>query len=109
MTVHERRRLEMVERLGEVLGTEVTDTLLAYLPPHGERVATAPQIEQLRAETTGQTEQLRAETMAQFEYLRDEQRELRADVRELRRDLIWVTGGQFFALIAAVAAIVGLG
>lgn len=35
--------------------------------------------------------------------------ELRGDIRDLRRDLLRVTGAQFFALIAAVAAIVGLG
>jgi hypothetical protein len=35
--------------------------------------------------------------------------EVRTDMKELRRDLLRVTGAQFFALIAAVAAIVGLG
>ena len=41
--------------------------------------------------------------------LRDDMKELRGDMKELRRDLLRVTGAQFFALIAAVAAIVGLG
>ena len=41
--------------------------------------------------------------------LKEEMRELRGDMKELRRDLLRVTGAQFFALIAAVAAIVGLG
>ena len=38
----------------------------------------------------------------------DQLTELRTDMKELRHDLLRVTGAQFFALIAAVAAIVGL-
>ena len=41
--------------------------------------------------------------------LRGDMKEMRGDMKELRRDLLRVTGAQFFALIAAVAAIVGLG
>ncbi len=70
MTVDEGRRLEMFERLGDVLGVEVAETLLAHLPPHGEQVATAAQVEQLRADTTAQIQQLRLETTRQIEQLR---------------------------------------
>jgi hypothetical protein len=79
MAIDERRRLEMVERLSEMLGADVADTVLAHLPPHGEQVATAGQIdrleaaiERLRAETTEQIEQLRVETTRQIEQLRAE-------------------------------------
>ena len=50
MSVDERHRLEMFDRLIEILGADVAESLLAHLPPAGERVATAAQIDALRGE-----------------------------------------------------------
>ncbi len=117
MAVEERRRLEMFERLMEVLGVEVADTLLAHLPPQGERVATRDQVEHLRAETRDQVERLRAETRDQVEQVRTEVGQLRVEVdgklaslgNELRaswrRDLLLISVPQFLALMAILAGI----
>ncbi len=99
MTVDERRRLEMFERLGEVLGAEVAETVLAHLPPHGEQVATSAQVEQLRAETTSQIEQLRAEVHHLFE-LHEERMAAR-----WRRDLLTLAVPQFLVLLGIILSL----
>lgn len=91
MSVEERRRLEMLERLGEVLGADVADTVLAHLPPQGEQVATAAQVESHGAATTAQIEALRTDTTAQIEALRTD---TTAQIEALRTE----TAGQIDAL-----------
>ena len=62
-------------------------------------------------------ESIRWDQLVTQDHLRAELAVLRSDLRtemherfsELRRDLLKVTGAQFFALIAAVAALVALG
>jgi len=87
MTADERRRIMMVERLTEILGDEVTDTLLGYLPPPGKGVATAEQVEDLRRWTEEQftghrrsnEEQFRLQrawAQGRFDGLRDEMHHL---------------------------------
>ncbi len=95
MAVEERRRLEMFERLMEVLGGEVADTLLAHLPPQGERVATRDQVEQVRSEGG----QLRVEVDGRLASLGNE---LRAS---WRRDLLLIAVPQFLALMAILAGV----
>ncbi len=103
MAVEERRRLEMFERLMEVLGVEVADTWLAHLPPQGERVATRDQVERLRAELREQlgTEvgQLRVEVDGRLASLGNELR------TSWRRDLLLISVPQFLALMAILAGV----
>jgi hypothetical protein len=51
MVVDEGQRLRMVGRLHEVLGDDVADTLMGYLPPGGwAEVATKGDLAELRGE-----------------------------------------------------------
>ena len=106
MSVEERRRPEMFERLAEVLGGDVADTVLAHLPPHGERVATAAQIESLRADVEGlrsandqKVESLRAEMHHLFE-LQSERLAAR-----WRRDLLLLAVAQFLVLLGIIVSL----
>ena len=110
MSVEERRRLEMLERLGEVLGADVADTVLAHLPPQGEQVATAAQVESHRAGTRAQIEALRTETAAQIDALRTEMQhlcELQGErlAARWRRDLLLLAVPQFLVLLGIVVSL----
>ena len=132
MSVEERRRLEMFERLAEVLGADVADTVLAHLPPRGERVATAAQVEALRTATGQQIESLRTATEQQVEALRaasEQQVEsLRSDTKQQieslrtemhhlfevqgerlaarwRRDLLLLAVPQFLVLLGIIVSL----
>lgn len=121
MAIDERRRLEMFERLGEVLGIDVAETLLAHLPPHGERVATEGQVEQLRIATseqmvqfrasmTEQMDEFRASTEARFEETGAETRRLLElqDARltaSWRRDLLLLAAPQFLVLLGIILSL----
>lgn len=99
MSVEERRRLEMLERLAEVLGPDVADTMLAHLPPRGERVATAAQVESLRTATEQQVESLRTEMQHLFE--------LQAErlAARWRRDLLLLAVPQFLVLLGIIVSL----
>ena len=99
MSVEERRRLEMFERLVEVLGGDVADTVLAHLPPPGERVATAGQIDSLRADTNAQFASLRDEMHHLFE-LQGERL-----VARWRRDLLLLAVPQFLVLLGIILSL----
>jgi hypothetical protein len=72
MTVTERQRLELYERLGETLGRECAEVLMEYLPPVGwSDVARRSDLADVRTEVAG----------------------LRGDMhREMNRMLMWVVG-----------------
>lgn len=92
MSTEERRRLQMAERFTQTFGADVADTVLAHLPPTGEQVATAAQLEQVRAE-------LRTEMQQAFEL------QTQALTSAWRRDLLLVITGQFVALAGVLTAI----
>ena len=102
MMEDERRRIQLVDRLTELLGAEVTDTLLGHLPPQGAGVATAAQLEDVRRWAEAEFVELRRWTEAEFAAHRQwteaefsEVRRstdagldaLRGDVDQLRREL----------------------
>lgn len=99
MSVDERHRLEMFERLVEVLGADVAESLLAHLPPPGERVATAAQIDALRADTTAQIDALRGEMHHLFD-LHGERMAAR-----WRRDLLLLAVPQFLVLLGIILSL----
>ena len=121
MSMEERRRLDMLERLTEVVGADVADTVLAHLPPPGEGVVTAAQIESLRADSERRIESLRAETEWRIESLRadTEQRieSLRTEMHQLfelqgerlaarwRRNLLLLAVPQFLVLLGIVVSL----
>ena len=80
-------------RIEEVLGVDDTAALLDPLAqvPWG-RLATVDEVRQSELRLRELLERRLAEHQSQ-----------------IRRDLLLVTGGQFFALVAAVAAVLGLG
>jgi hypothetical protein len=102
VTVSERQRLELYERLGDTLGKEHAEVLMEYLPPVGwSDVARHRDIVELRGEMAS----LRGD-------LRTEIAELRAEMHDgLRRQTHWVIGaiGLATAITTSVAgAIAGL-
>ena len=99
MTADERRRIEMVDRLTEILGDEVADTLLGHLPPQGEGVATAEQVEDLRRWTEEQFTGLRGE----MHHLLDLQTERMTS--RWRRDLLLLAIPQFLVLLGIVVSL----
>jgi hypothetical protein len=65
VTVSERQRLELYERLGETLGKEHAEVLMDYLPPVGwNDVARRSDIDVLRAEMHSEIANLRIELHA---------------------------------------------
>lgn len=62
VTVSERQRLELYERLGETLGKEHAEVLMDYLPPVGwSDVARRHDVDLLRAELRTEMAELRTE------------------------------------------------
>ena len=111
-------------RIEEVLGMDDTAALLdplARVP--WDRLATVDDLERfatkddLRAFATKEDlerfptrEEVAAEVQQAELRLRELfERRLAEHQSQIRRDLLLVTGGQFFALVAAVAAVLGLG
>ena len=86
-----RRRIQLVDRLTELLGAEVTDTLLGHLPPQGAGVATAAQVEDVRRWAEAEFVELPRWTEAEFAEVRRSTDAgldaLRGDVDQLRREL----------------------
>ena len=78
----------MGDRLTEILGDEVTDTLLGHLPPQGQAVATAEQVEDLRGEMHHLSE-LQTERMT----------------ARWRRDLLLIAIPQFLVLLGIVVSL----
>ncbi len=117
MTADERRRIAMVDRLTEILGDEVTDTLLGHLPPQGKGVATAEQVEDLRRWTEEQFTGQRRWTEGRFDGLRGEMDQLRGEMHHLfelqtermtsrwRRDLLLLAIPQFLVLLGIVVSL----
>lgn len=99
MTADERRRIQMADRLTELLGDEVTDTLLGHLPPQGKGVATAEQVEDLRRWTEEHFTGLRAE----MHHLSDLQTERMSS--RWRRDLLLLAIPQFLVLLGIVVSL----
>ena len=88
MAIDEGRRLEMFERLRQILGHDVAETLLAHLPPPGERVATASQLDGLRADMHHQFELQEVRLSARW-----------------RRDLLMLAVPQFLVLVGVVVSL----
>ena len=98
MEIDEGRRLRMVERFREVLGSDVTDTVMSYLPPGGwAEVATKGDIAELRGEIAGLRGELRGEMGA-----------LRADMIRDNRYMFFGLIGVFTAYAAGLVAVVRL-
>ena len=84
MPVDERTRRVMTDGLVRALGEEVTDALMAHLPPVGwADVATKQDLEGLRVATKQDLEGLRVATTKDLEKLADR---LRADMADLRAE-----------------------
>jgi hypothetical protein len=102
-------------RIEEVIGVEDTAALLdplARVP--WDRLATVDDLERFATKEDLQgfvtREELAAELQKTELRLREHvERRLAEHQSQIRRDLLLVTGGQFFALVAAVAAVLGLG
>ena len=78
----------MADRLSEIRGDEVTDTLLGRLPPQGHGVAAARQVEDLRGEMHHLFE-LQTERMTS----------------RWRRDLLLLAIPQFLVLLGIVVSL----
>ena len=98
MTAAARRRIEMFDRLMELLGDEVADTLLGQLPPQGQRVATAEQVEDVRRWAEQRFNDLRDE----MHHLSDLQTGRMTSRR--RRDLLLLATPQFLVLLGIVVS-----
>ena len=110
MTADERRRIAMVDRLTEILGDEVTDTLLGHLPPQGKGVATAEQVEDLRRWTEEQFTGQRRWAEGRFDALHGEMHhlfELQTErmTSRWRRDLLLLAIPQFLVLLGIVVSL----
>ena len=96
MVIDEGQRLRMVGRLHEVLGDDVADTLMGYLPPGGwDEVATKSDLSELKSDLRTEMAGLRTELHTEMAGLRTELRtdmaglksDLRTEMAELRSDL----------------------
>ena len=110
MPADERRRIELVDRLTEILGDEVTDTLLGHLPPQGKGVATAEQVEDLRRWTEEQFTGQRRWAEGRFDALHGEMHhlfELQTErmTSRWRRDLLLLAIPQFLVLLGIVVSL----
>lgn len=74
MSVDERRRIELFERLVPLLGEEAATTMFELLPPPGVDAATKDDIVALRQSTSDDIAALRVATQH--------------DIAELRRDMV---------------------
>jgi hypothetical protein len=82
MSIDERKRHALYERLDEVLDAEHADALMELLPPVGwAEVATKHDLEALRIVTTQDIEALRTEMRAEFVDVRSEMQAEFVDVR----------------------------
>jgi ribosomal protein L29 len=81
MSIDERARLVLYQRLAEVLGTPEADTMMSYLPPQGwGEIATKGDLALLRADF----DSLRRELHAELAVVRAE---LRTEIAAVRSDL----------------------
>lgn len=81
MSIDERARLSLYQRLEAVLGTPEADTMMSYLPPQGwGEVATKGDLALLR----GDFDSLRREWHAELAVVRAE---IRAEIAAVRSDL----------------------
>jgi hypothetical protein len=99
VSVNERQRLELYERLGETLGKEHAEVLMEYLPPVGwNDVARRHDLDALRFELRAELAELRSG----LDGLRGEMH------REFRSQQMWLTttmlacSGAVLALVAFV-------
>jgi hypothetical protein len=116
MTVDERRRAQLFDRMSEALGDEAAGTMFEMLPPPDRDLATAHDVDRLGVELSGEMSELRGE----MSELRGEMSELRGEMSAVRSELISVfreeVHGAFvgqtriivFSLVAALAAIAAL-
>ena len=107
MSVSERQRLDLYERLGETLGREHAEVLMEYLPPVGwGDVARRHDVDALRfemqagfASAHGEIAELRGEMQAGLAGVRQELHE------QLSRFLMWIVGSSF-ASVGLVLALI---
>lgn len=88
VSVNERQRLKLYERLEEALGHDHAEVLMEYLPPVGwNDVARRHDLDLFRSEVRTELAAIRAEMHQQFS-----------------RQLVWLVG----TLLACVGAVLGL-
>lgn len=106
MTVSERQRLDLYERLGETLGRENAEVLMEYLPPVGwGDVARRHDIDAVRAEVQAVDLALRHQGDALRSALEAGLAGIRQELHEqVSRILMWVVG----AIIGCVGVVVAV-
>lgn len=92
MTVDDRSRLELYQRLSEVIGAEGADTLMAHLPPvTWQDVATKQDVRGLGSELRTEMAELNSELRTEMADLRTEIRTglagVRTELAEVRGDV----------------------
>jgi len=118
VSVSERRRLDLYERLGETLGREHAEVLMEYLPPVGwGDVARRHDVDALRLEmeaglagVRGEVAELRGDVRAEISALRGDLNSGLAGVRQelheqFSRFLMWIVG-TIFASVGLVLALI---
>ena len=118
MSVSERQRLDLYERLGATLGREHAEVLMEYLPPVGwGDVARRHDVDALRLETRAELAALRGDLRAGLAGVHTEIAEFRGEVgvqlagvrqelhEQLGRILVWVVG-TIFASVGLVLALI---
>ncbi len=117
MALDEQARHRLHMRLDEVLGPEVTGTLMELLPPVGwADVATRQDLDALGHRIDARIADLRADTMAEVGDLRTELRTglagVRTEMADLRADLTGeIASSQrllLFGMLAAMFSLAGL-
>jgi hypothetical protein len=103
MSIDERARLSLYQRLGAVLGALEADTLMSYLPPQGwGEVATKGDLALLRADFDSFRREMRAELVAELSAVRVElHRGQRGVVLSLVAVMVALAAGQM-AILAAM-------
>jgi hypothetical protein len=87
MTIAESRRLALFESIKTFLGEENAQTLMAYLPPAPDTVATKADVALLGTELRSEMSMLGTELRGEMTVLRSDMTVLRSDMTVLRNEM----------------------